>query len=213
MLKVKMYLLSLVFLWISIIIVVSFPNISDLSKCFPFDKDNFHTCVWNTISVNNWQNYLALLCILVSIYSLIFYKKKIVSVKIRNGSHPYKISKIAGESTEYITFLSTYIMPLAFIDISTIRGVLNLSVMLVVIGFIQIKFGKIYSNPTLALFGIRPYKADLIIWIDKDKGKFEKKNNVILLSLDDLSLDDEIFLVNDKDSDLFFAKKKIKGEK
>jgi len=151
MLKVKMYLLSLVFLWVSIIIVVSFPNISDLSKCFPFDTDTFHTCVWSNISMNNWQNYLALLCALVSIYSLLFYKKKILSVKIRSGSHAHKISKISGESTEYITFLSTYIMPLAFIDISTIRGVLNLSVMLVVIGFIQIKFGKIYSNPTLAL--------------------------------------------------------------
>ena len=74
---------------------------------------------------------------------------------------PYEIITVKNENYEYLTFLTTYIIPLICIDLSNIRYVIVLGVMLVIIGTIFVKMDLYYGNPTLALMGYRLYRAEI----------------------------------------------------
>lgn len=74
---------------------------------------------------------------------------------------PYQIKTIKNENYEYLTFLTTYIIPLICIDLTKIRYVLVLVVLLVLIGFIFIRMDLYCGNPTLALMGYRLYRAEI----------------------------------------------------
>ena len=74
---------------------------------------------------------------------------------------PYEIKSIKNENYEYLTFLTTYIIPLICIDLTKIRYVLVLVVLLVLIGFIFIRMDLYCGNPTLALMGYRLYRAEI----------------------------------------------------
>ena len=74
---------------------------------------------------------------------------------------PYKIKAIKNENYEYLTFLTTYIIPLVCIDLTKIRYVFVLVVLLVLIGFIFIRMDLYCGNPTLALMGYRLYRAEI----------------------------------------------------
>ena len=90
---------------------------------------------------------------------------------------PYKISIIKNENYEYLTFLTTYILPLICIDLEKVRYVIVLAILLVIIGFIFIRMDLYYGNPTLALMGYRIYRAEIqgfdmpegVVIISKDK--------------------------------------------
>ncbi len=90
---------------------------------------------------------------------------------------PYKIKAIKNENYEYLTFLTTYIIPLICIDLTKVRYVLVLTVLLLIIGFIFVRMDLYYGNPTLALMGYRLYRAEIeginppcgIILITKDR--------------------------------------------
>ena len=91
----------------------------------------------------------------------------------------YQIKSIKNENYEYLTFLSTYIIPLICIDLTKIRYVIVLFVLLFIIGFIFIKMDLYYGNPTLALLGYKLYRAE-IDDIDNPEG-------IILITKDPLS--------------------------
>lgn len=74
---------------------------------------------------------------------------------------PYKVKSIKNENYEYLTFLTTYIIPLICIDLSNLRYVLVLIVLLFIIGYIFVRMDLYYGNPTLALMGYRLYRADI----------------------------------------------------
>lgn len=74
---------------------------------------------------------------------------------------PYKIKSIKNENYEYLTFLTTYIIPLICIDLSNLRYVIVLGVLLILIGTIFVKMDLYYGNPTLALMGYRIYRAEI----------------------------------------------------
>ncbi|HBQ26076.1 MAG TPA: hypothetical protein DD791_06755 [Syntrophomonas sp.] len=74
---------------------------------------------------------------------------------------PYKIKSIKNENYEYLTFLTTYIIPLICIDLSNIRYVIVLAILLLLIGFIFIRMDLYYGNPTLALLGYRLYRVEI----------------------------------------------------
>ena len=74
---------------------------------------------------------------------------------------PYKVTTIKNENYEYLTFLTTYIIPLICIDLSNLRYVIVLIVLLFVIGYIFVRMELYYGNPTLALMGYRLYRADI----------------------------------------------------
>ena len=90
---------------------------------------------------------------------------------------PYTIETVKNENYEYLTFLTTYIIPLICIDLKSIRHVIVLGVLLFLIGWIFVKMDLYYGNPTLALMGYRLYRAkikdvnapDGIILISKDR--------------------------------------------
>ena len=88
---------------------------------------------------------------------------------------PYKIESVKNENCEYLTFLTTYIIPLAFINLEDIRYIFVLVVLLFFIGLIFIRMDLYFGNPTLALMGYRLYKVKItniqeeVIVITKDK--------------------------------------------
>ena len=74
---------------------------------------------------------------------------------------PHTISKIKNVNYEYLTFLTTIIVPLICIDLSNIRYIIVLGILLVLIGSIFIKMDLYFGNPTLALLGYRLYRAEI----------------------------------------------------
>ena len=74
---------------------------------------------------------------------------------------PCEIIEIKNENYEYLTFLTTYIIPLICIDFEDIRYVIVLIILLTIIGVIFVKMDLYYGNPTLALLGYKIYRATL----------------------------------------------------
>lgn len=115
---------------------------------------------------------------------------------------PHIITEIRSENYEYLTFLTTYIIPLICIDLKNIRYVIVLAVLLVMIGFIFVKIELYYGNPTLAMMGYRLYRAE-ISGVDAPDG-------VVLISSERLSKDSAIKWIP-LDEYVWIAKK-IKNE-
>lgn len=74
---------------------------------------------------------------------------------------PYTIDGISDGNYEYLSFLTTCIIPLVFIDFGEIRYIIVLGIMLVVMGAIFIKMDLYCGNPTIALFGYRLYRVTI----------------------------------------------------
>ena len=96
---------------------------------------------------------------------------------------PFTIKKINNANYEYLTFLTTVIIPLICIDLSNIRYVIVLCILLVLIGSIFVKMDLYYGNPTLALMGYKIYLAE-INELDTD--------SVVLISRNRLTKDSKI---------------------
>ncbi|MBJ2564654.1 hypothetical protein JF987_25650 [Salmonella enterica subsp. enterica serovar Agona] len=107
------------------------------------------------------------------------------------------------ESTEYLSFLSTYIMPLVFTDLTKPSNVFNFIFILVIVGFLHIKTRRIHSNPTLSLFGVSAYKIDYIIRVDGQDSDITK--GLIVLSKDEISVKSVIRIIKKEDY-ITFAK-------
>lgn len=124
------------------------------------------------------NNLLALVSLLLAVMGWI-----VASLKKRKWkgvfNPPYRIKSIKNENYEYLTFLTTYIIPLICIDLTKPRYLLVLVILLVLIGFIFVKIDLYCGNPTLALMGYRLYRAE-IEGIDAPDG-------VILISTDRLN--------------------------
>ena len=99
----------------------------------------------------------ALLCAILS-----WLLAKITQYQWRGATNPpYKIKTIKNENYEYLTFLTTYVIPLICIDLSNLRYVIVLILLLLFIGYIFIKMDLYFGNPTLALMGYRLYRAEI----------------------------------------------------
>lgn len=97
---------------------------------------------------------------------------------------PYKITSVKNENFEYLTFLTTYIIPLICLDLNNIRYIIVLGILLVLIGSIFVKMDLYYGNPTLTLLGYRLYRAEI-------QG-IDAPNGIILISKDRLSTNKSI---------------------
>ncbi len=64
-----------------------------------------------------------------------------------------------------MTFLTTYIIPLVCIDLTKIRYVIVLVVLLVLIGFIFVRMDLYCGNPTLLLWDIDCIVLRLRAWM------------------------------------------------
>ena len=114
------------------------------------------------------QNWVAFICLLLAVLGL-----AVASIERR------KWAGVSNPHYEYLTFLTTYIIPLICIDLTKVRHVIVLGVLLVLIGFIFVRMDLYYGNPTLALMGYRLYRAEI-------KG-CEAPDGIILISRDRLN--------------------------
>lgn len=154
--KLGMYLISMSVLFF-VLSIMTF-------KCADNIKDFFKS------------NILFFIFVVLTIISIVVYcifKHKL------NGTRnlPVKVIDIEDKDYELLSFLSSYILPLVFIDSSNTRSFIVLFIMLFIIGAIMIKTNYYVVNPVLALFGYKlyiiHYKTDndkkIINVITKDK--------------------------------------------
>ncbi len=164
-LKVRFYFMSLWLLFVLIfLLTVDVPvSFSSDAKFIGF-AELFRRNVLSMISLG---------CAIISLILAKSFQYRWAGVK----NPPYKIKSIKNENYEYLTFLTTYIIPLICIDLTKVRYVLVLTVLLLIIGFIFVRMELYYGNPTLALMGYRLYRAEIeginppdgIILITKDR--------------------------------------------
>lgn len=122
------------------------------------------------------RNWLAIISLLMALAGVV------ITFKLKHrfeGVHypPAEITSIKNENYEYLTFLTTYIIPLICINLDEMRYVIVLGILLLIIGSIFVKMDLYLGNPTLALLGYHLYRieaksfpsADGILVISRDK--------------------------------------------
>lgn len=209
--KVKMYVLSLFFLFIPI--TFYFSGFDDVWSVFSKANDfcdgvsNRMTCI-----TGNMGNQLSLsvprLCVCICLlflcgYTYRWYKKQLSFLDSGITSAEVVVVGCEKESTEYLSFLSTYIMPLVFTDLTKPSNVFNFIFILVIVGFLHIKTRRVHSNPTLSLFGVSAYKIDYLIRVDGQDSEITK--GLIVLSKDEISVKSVIRIIRHNDY-ITFAK-------
>ena len=106
------------------------------------------------------RNWLAVVSLLLSVIGLLMCKR--LDYEWRGAVHAsYKIESVENQNYEYLTFLTTYIIPLISFSLSEVRFVIVLAILLIVIGCIFVKMDLYYGNPTLALMGYRLYRVTI----------------------------------------------------
>lgn len=148
-LKIRFYFMSLwlLFLLITIVAFVK-PELAETETI----KDIIIVCLKS--------NILSIISLVLSIISVLMTLITRYEWKGVNNP-PCEIIEIKNENYEYLTFLTTYIIPLICIDFEDIRYVIVLIILLTIIGVIFVKMDLYYGNPTLALLGYKIYRATL----------------------------------------------------
>ncbi len=95
------------------------------------------------------------------------------------------VKKIENRNYEHLTFLTTYIIPLIAFDLTKIKYVIVLFLLLVAIGVMYVKTNIFYTNPTLALLGYRIYRIDAEV-----NGNYIE--GIIIISKENVSLSDTL---------------------
>lgn len=100
----------------------------------------------------------------------------------------FTVEKVENKSFEYIEFLTSIIIPIAFSSLSPVKYLCITVLLLAAIGIIYIKTGTFCANPTLALFGYR-------IYLVSGKLKGETQEGIIVLSKDKIKQNTEVFYI------------------
>ena len=148
-LKLHFYIMSLWLLFVLLFLLTVDIPIS-------FSKDAHFIGVMPLLK-RNWFAFISLLLALLGIVFASMERRKWAGV----SNPPYEILSVKNENYEYLTFLTTYIIPLICIDLTKARYVIVLGVLLVLIGFIFIRMDLYYGNPTLALMVYILYRAEI----------------------------------------------------
>lgn len=148
-LKIRFYIMSL---WL--LFFLFFLLAVDIPICF---DEGASFIGWIPLLKRNWFATLSLFIALLGFVLALFTKYQWGGVT----NPPYKISKISNENYEYLTFLTTYIIPLICIDLDKKRNILILFILLIIIGLIFVRMNLYYGNPALALMGYKLYRAEI----------------------------------------------------
>ena len=70
---------------------------------------------------------------------------------------------VENENFEYLTFLTTYIIPLVCINLDEVRYVFVLFILLIIIGIIFVRSDFYLGNPTLALMNYKLYRIRYVM--------------------------------------------------
>lgn len=147
--KIELYFMSLSLLFFLLIIKsINIPI---------YIGPNWEFVGWEYLLYKNIPTIICLICLLVSMLC----KKRFLNSLKGNKDLPCTIEKIKNANYEYLTFLTTYIIPLICFDLGIIRDCLLLFVLLVLLGQLFIKTNLYYQNPSLALMGFNIYTADI----------------------------------------------------
>ncbi|MBO5715199.1 MAG: hypothetical protein J6S23_02255 [Clostridia bacterium] len=167
-LKIEFYILSLWLLFVlvfllSIDIPISFDTEAEFIGLLPLIK----------------RNWLAIISLFMMLMGMVITTKLKHKVK---GAHypPAEVVSIKNENYEYLTFLTTYIIPLICIDFSETRYVIVFGVLLIIIGSIFVKMDLYLGNPTLALLGYHLYRIEA--------KNVTSKDGILVISEDKLSV-------------------------
>jgi len=125
---------------------------------------------------------------------VIFYNR--FQYKFAKGAPDLPAKVIASENINFesVTFLATYIVPLACIDLDKDRSPVMLITILVLIGWIYIKTNLFYTNPTLAIWGYQIYRISTAT-----------RQNITVIVKGKIKIGDEI-LVKNIDEKIYLAK-------
>ena len=144
-----MYIISLWLLFVLIIpLTVSPVSTKELSAVKEW---------YNLITILVRKNVLPLICLAMALFGLILFKQLEYRWK-GTKDLPVQVTNVESENFEYLTFLTTYIIPLVCINLDETRYIVVLLVLLLIIGIIFVQSDFYMGNPTLALMGYRLYR-------------------------------------------------------
>lgn len=148
--QVKLYILSLMFLFF-MVLLVSINTLSCDCENICNDKD------FGDYLVANW---LPILMLFIIGYCEVI-RREFEFVLSGNSADSLKVLECKSESYEHLTFLSTYIIPFLGFNFESVFRLLAYLMLIVIVGIIFIRTDKYYANPTLAIFGYKLYKVTL----------------------------------------------------
>ena len=130
-----------------------------------------------SIKQNLQMNFFSLVLMGLSVLS--FSLNFVVKDKTKSAANPsYTVKKVENKNYEFLTFLTTYIIPLVFINFNNKNHIIVIILLLIFTGIVFTKMDLYLANPTLALFyklyeiQIETNSGDRIITvISKDKLK------------------------------------------
>lgn len=147
--KVEIYILSLWFLFLLIILVTT-----NIDLCF---EAGCKFIGLKELFKSNVVPFIAFTFLVIGTFSYFRLNAKMAG----SVSLPEKIKSIEDYNYEHLTFLTTYIIPLICFNLESWRYVTALGILLIVIGIIYVKTDKFYANPTLAILGYKLYKVEI----------------------------------------------------
>jgi len=183
--KFEFYILSL-FLLFAIIFTIKVPYSFNRTSKFIGIKSLFN------------DHFIIIICVIGMILGVIYFIRFKKNFESGTTLVPMKITQLSNINFESVTFLATYIVPLACIDLDKERSCLMLVSILFLIGWIYIKTNLFYTNPTLAIWGYHLYKVTA-------ENSQEIKKDIIILIRKKIVVNDTIKL-KEIDDDIFLAK-------
>lgn len=146
--KIQMYIISL---WLFFLLIIPI-TIQPLEKNIWCNDFKWYEMIFYWCK----ENILPIICLIMALFGYILFKQLEYKWKgTRNLS--VRVIEVENENFEYLTFLTTYIIPLVCINLDELRYVIVLFILLVIIGIIFVKADFYLGNPTLALMGYKLY--------------------------------------------------------
>ena len=172
--QVKLYILSLMFLFIIILL---------MALKMPVCDENLGCCEFQLYDYLK-SNWLACL-MLLSIFICLIIKRDFEFDLEGGASDSLMIKKCQSENYEHLTFLSTYIIPFLGFNFDSPMRLLAYLFLVVLIGVMLVRSDKCYANPTLAVLGYKLYRATL-------SDGCNDYNSVVIVTKSDLSSGDNV---------------------
>lgn len=148
--KIKLYILSLMFLFVMVIFLSI--NIKPPSS----DSEiRYNIAIYYILS-----NWLPILMFFSIIYCE-FIRRAFDFELNGSASDSLLVIDCKSENYEHLSFLATYIVPFAGLNFDSPLKLLAYLFLLVVIGIIFVRTDKYYTNPTLSIYGYKLYRATL----------------------------------------------------
>ena len=117
---------------------------------------------------------------------------------------PVNIESVEEKNYDYLTFLTTYIIPFACLDLDNISNIITLILLLLVIGSIFVKSNFYLANPTLALFNYRLYTVKYCV--------DGNERTITVLSKDKLKTGDYINTIRFDDNNAYAIRRENANE-